>query len=150
MSFDVIGDVHGQYDKLVSLFQHLGYSAADGVGDSRPGASGEVLAGSSQARESRAASGVFGRSRRNAAAEGNHGLVQDIAAVAGSSGLAHRARVLASGIDEFARPAAGSKPNLERRGDFIGESQGTSGVRGDRSGVQGPGGGIAARHFISG
>ena len=31
MSFDVIGDVHGQYDKLVSLFEHLGYSAADGV-----------------------------------------------------------------------------------------------------------------------
>jgi len=30
-SFDVIGDVHGQYDKLVSLFEHLGYSAADGV-----------------------------------------------------------------------------------------------------------------------
>jgi calcineurin-like phosphoesterase family protein len=31
MSFDVIGDVHGQYDKLVSLFKYLGYSAADGV-----------------------------------------------------------------------------------------------------------------------
>jgi hypothetical protein len=31
MSFDVIGDVHGQYDKLVSLLEHLGYSAADGA-----------------------------------------------------------------------------------------------------------------------
>jgi hypothetical protein len=31
MSFDVIGDVHGQYDKLVSLFERLGYYAADGV-----------------------------------------------------------------------------------------------------------------------
>ena len=31
MSFDVIGDVHGQYDKLVSLLEHLGYSDADGV-----------------------------------------------------------------------------------------------------------------------
>jgi hypothetical protein len=31
MSFDVIGDVHGQYDKLVSLLKHLGYSAADGA-----------------------------------------------------------------------------------------------------------------------
>jgi len=31
MSFDVIGDVHGQYDKLVSLFEHLGYSEADGA-----------------------------------------------------------------------------------------------------------------------
>jgi hypothetical protein len=31
MSFDVIGDVHGQHDKLVSLLEHLGYSAADGA-----------------------------------------------------------------------------------------------------------------------
>ncbi len=31
VSFDVIGDVHGQYDKLVSLLQHLGYSEFSGV-----------------------------------------------------------------------------------------------------------------------
>lgn len=31
MSFDVIGDVHGQYDKLVSLLQHLGCSEFRGV-----------------------------------------------------------------------------------------------------------------------
>ena len=29
--FDVIGDVHGQYDKLVGLLSHLGYSDASGT-----------------------------------------------------------------------------------------------------------------------
>jgi len=29
--YDVFGDVHGQYDKLVSLLQHLGYSESDRV-----------------------------------------------------------------------------------------------------------------------
>ena len=28
--YDVIGDLHGQYDKLVSLLLHLGYSEQDG------------------------------------------------------------------------------------------------------------------------
>jgi hypothetical protein len=31
MSFDVIGDVHGQFDKLVGLLKHLGYRDADGA-----------------------------------------------------------------------------------------------------------------------
>jgi hypothetical protein len=30
-AFDVIGDIHGQYDKLVSLLSHLGYSQANGA-----------------------------------------------------------------------------------------------------------------------
>jgi hypothetical protein len=30
-AFDVIGDVHGQYDKLVFLLSHLGYSQANGT-----------------------------------------------------------------------------------------------------------------------
>jgi len=29
--FDVIGDVHGQFDKLVSLLSHLGYSESSGI-----------------------------------------------------------------------------------------------------------------------
>jgi hypothetical protein len=28
---DVIGDLHGQHDKLVSLLLHLGYSETDGI-----------------------------------------------------------------------------------------------------------------------
>jgi hypothetical protein len=31
MNFDVIGDVHGEYDKLVELLSHLGYSESDGA-----------------------------------------------------------------------------------------------------------------------
>jgi Calcineurin-like phosphoesterase len=31
MKFDVIGDVHGEYDKLVELLSHLGYSESDGA-----------------------------------------------------------------------------------------------------------------------
>jgi hypothetical protein len=31
MSFDVIGDVHGQHDKLLSLLEHLGYSPSDSI-----------------------------------------------------------------------------------------------------------------------
>ena len=31
MNLDVIGDVHGQYDKLVELLQHLGYRDIEGV-----------------------------------------------------------------------------------------------------------------------
>ena len=31
MNFDVIGDVHGEFDKLVELLAHLGYSESDGV-----------------------------------------------------------------------------------------------------------------------
>jgi hypothetical protein len=31
MALDVIGDVHGQYDKLVPLLSHLGYSEANGA-----------------------------------------------------------------------------------------------------------------------
>src|SRR3984957_11805818 len=31
MRFDVIGDVHGQFDKLTRLLDHLGYSASNGV-----------------------------------------------------------------------------------------------------------------------
>jgi hypothetical protein len=31
VNLDVIGDVHGQYDKLVELLQHLGYRDIDGV-----------------------------------------------------------------------------------------------------------------------
>jgi hypothetical protein len=31
MNFDVIGDVHGQHDKLLSLLSHLGYSEASGA-----------------------------------------------------------------------------------------------------------------------
>lgn len=31
MNLDVIGDVHGQYDKLVGLLQHLGYNDTDGT-----------------------------------------------------------------------------------------------------------------------
>jgi hypothetical protein len=31
MSFDVIGDVHGQFDKLVGLLKHLGYRDTDGA-----------------------------------------------------------------------------------------------------------------------
>ena len=31
MNLDVIGDVHGQYDKLVELLQHLGYRDTQGV-----------------------------------------------------------------------------------------------------------------------
>jgi Calcineurin-like phosphoesterase len=31
MKLDVIGDVHGQYDKLVELLQHLGYRDMDGI-----------------------------------------------------------------------------------------------------------------------
>jgi hypothetical protein len=31
VKFDVIGDIHGQYDKLVTLLSHLGYSDANGV-----------------------------------------------------------------------------------------------------------------------
>src|ERR1700680_398205 len=31
MNFDVIGDVHGQHDKLVSLLSYLGYSEASGA-----------------------------------------------------------------------------------------------------------------------
>ena len=31
MNFDVIGDVHGEFDKLVELLSHLGYSESDGV-----------------------------------------------------------------------------------------------------------------------
>jgi hypothetical protein len=31
VNLDVIGDVHGQYDKLVDLLQHLGYRDIDGV-----------------------------------------------------------------------------------------------------------------------
>jgi len=31
MNFDVIGDVHGQHDKLVSLLSYLGYSEASGI-----------------------------------------------------------------------------------------------------------------------
>ncbi len=30
-AFDVIGDIHGQFDKLVALLQHLGYADSDGV-----------------------------------------------------------------------------------------------------------------------
>lgn len=30
-AFDVIGDIHGQFDKLVELLVHLGYSDSDGV-----------------------------------------------------------------------------------------------------------------------
>ncbi len=30
-AIDVIGDVHGQYDKLVALLEHMGYSVAGGV-----------------------------------------------------------------------------------------------------------------------
>jgi hypothetical protein len=29
--FDVIGDIHGQFDKLVELLLHLGYSESQGV-----------------------------------------------------------------------------------------------------------------------
>jgi hypothetical protein len=31
MSFDIIGDVHGQHDKLVALLKHLGYSESAGT-----------------------------------------------------------------------------------------------------------------------
>ena len=31
MNYDIIGDVHGQYDKLVGLLDHLGYSEINGV-----------------------------------------------------------------------------------------------------------------------
>jgi Calcineurin-like phosphoesterase len=31
MNFDVIGDVHGEYEKLVELLSHLGYSESDGA-----------------------------------------------------------------------------------------------------------------------
>jgi hypothetical protein len=31
MNFDVIGDVHGEFDKLVQLLSHLGYSESDGA-----------------------------------------------------------------------------------------------------------------------
>src|ERR1700737_4476325 len=31
MKHDVIGDIHGQYDKLVSLLEHLGYSESTGA-----------------------------------------------------------------------------------------------------------------------
>jgi hypothetical protein len=30
-AFDVIGDIHGQYDKLVALLAHLGYSESGGI-----------------------------------------------------------------------------------------------------------------------
>jgi hypothetical protein len=31
MQFDIVGDVHGQYDKLVSLLSHIGYSESNGL-----------------------------------------------------------------------------------------------------------------------
>jgi hypothetical protein len=31
VNIDVIGDVHGQFDKLVALLSHLGYSESDGI-----------------------------------------------------------------------------------------------------------------------
>jgi Calcineurin-like phosphoesterase len=31
MAFDIIGDIHGQYDKLVTLLRHLGYSESAGT-----------------------------------------------------------------------------------------------------------------------
>jgi len=30
LKFDIIGDVHGQYEKLVGLLQHLGYESHQG------------------------------------------------------------------------------------------------------------------------
>jgi hypothetical protein len=31
MKFDIVGDLHGQYDKLVALLSHIGYSESNGV-----------------------------------------------------------------------------------------------------------------------
>jgi hypothetical protein len=31
MKFDIVGDLHGQYDKLVALLSHIGYSESDGL-----------------------------------------------------------------------------------------------------------------------
>ena len=31
LKFDIVGDVHGQYEKLVGLLQHLGYQPDHGT-----------------------------------------------------------------------------------------------------------------------
>ena len=31
MNYDIIGDIHGQYDKLIALLKHLDYAETNGI-----------------------------------------------------------------------------------------------------------------------
>ncbi|MGO8855600.1 MAG: metallophosphoesterase [Steroidobacteraceae bacterium] len=66
MSFDVIGDVHGQYDKLVSLLSHLGYSESELPNGNGNGVEGNVSPTGREANRSRASGSLSSSERKEA------------------------------------------------------------------------------------